>query len=84
MVVLNQQLIKKGVTIGVAAGLGRCGSWSRWVWQLVKVGVVVLQWLGGWYCSGWVGGTAVVGWAVLQWLGGRYCSGWVGGTAVVG
>ena len=41
------------------------------------VGWAVLQWLGGWYCSGWMDGIAVVGWVVLQWLGGQYYSGCV-------
>ena len=65
---------------------------SGWLGGTAEVEDALLQWFGGWCCSGpgcstaavrWVGGTAVVGWLVLQRSRIQYCSGWVGGTAVV-
>ena len=61
--------------IGIATDLGyrfsgEVGSNAVVVWLVLMgstavVGLVILQWLGGQYCSSLVGGIAMVGWAVL-------------------
>ena len=47
----------------------RCGNavvvWLVLMGSTAVVGLVILQWLGGQYCSSLVGGIAMVGWAVL-------------------
>ena len=39
--------------------------WLVLMGSTAVVGLVILQWLGGQYCSSLVGGIAMVGWAVL-------------------
>ena len=56
--------------IGIATDLGYRFSGAVVVWLVLMgstavVGLVILQWLGGQYCSSLVGGIAMVGWAVL-------------------